>query len=195
MLNFILGLLGNLLAAEIGAWCPHFAQKLIARAVSQLPISLAERMHEEWSALLNDTRGDLSKLAVAVSLYWKRSQIAEQWENEDVREVLLPPLVLQSLSETEAEVFELTTEGLSVGEITVLLSMNRTAIEYVQIMCARKLGAQTAPGRNDVVNFFARTKYKQSELSKILSKFKRDRLWRRLERSNDYSHWKANQGW
>ena len=70
MLDFVLSLLGQLLGAEFGAKCPQIADKLIANAVQKLPASLQERMYEEWCAVLNDTPGDLSKLAVAISLYW-----------------------------------------------------------------------------------------------------------------------------
>jgi hypothetical protein len=134
MLAFFLGLFGNLLAAEFGAWCPHLAEKLIAYTAKRLPASLQERMLEEWSALLNDTHGDLSKLVVAVSLYWKRSKIADQCE--DTKESPISSVVMDTLSDMEDAVFEMTTQGMTVGEISNFLNANRTAVEYYKISCA-----------------------------------------------------------
>jgi len=194
MLNFVLGLLGNLLAAEIGAWCPHLAKKLIANATKRLPASLQERMHEEWNALLNDTRGDLSKLVVASSLYWKRSKIADQCE--DTAESPILPVLMDTLSDTEDAVFELTTRGMTVGEISNLLNLNRTLVEYNKITCAQKLSGQTIIGRKDVVSFFVRYKYHRSTFRKLIIRFRRERSWRNLEMKNrQTSQWRHNGGW
>jgi regulatory LuxR family protein len=151
MLAFFLGLFGNLLAAEFGAWCPHLADKLIAYTAKRLPASLQERMLEEWSALLDDTHGDLSKLLVAVSLYWKRSKIADQCQ--DTAKFPIPSLIMDSLSDMEDAVFEMTTQGMTVGEISNFLNANRTAVEYYKLNCAQKLSGQTTIGRMDVVTF------------------------------------------
>lgn len=78
--NFLLGLFGNLLAAEIAAWCRPLAQKIICATVQKLPERLQPRMLEEWSALLEDIPGDLSKLWMALSLYRKRSVLADECE-------------------------------------------------------------------------------------------------------------------
>lgn len=78
--NFLLGLFGNLLAAEIGAWCRGLAQKIVCATARKLPEKLQPRMLEEWSALLEDIPGDLSKLWMAISLYRKRSVLADECE-------------------------------------------------------------------------------------------------------------------
>jgi len=194
MLAFFLGLFGNLLAAEFGAWCPHLAEKLIAYTAKRLPASLQERMLEEWSALLNDTHGDLSKLVVAVSLYWKRSKIADQCE--DTKESPISSVVMDTLSNMEDAVFEMTTQGMTVGEISNFLNANRTAVEYYKISCAQKLSGQTTIGRTDVVTFFARHKYHRSILNRLVNHFRRERSWRNLERQNRQPpSLRRNGGW
>ena len=182
MLDFFLGLFGNLLAAEFGAWCPHLAGKLIAYTAKRLPASLQERMLEEWSALLDDTHGDLSKLVVAISLYWKRSKIADQCE--DTEELPISSIVMDTLSDMEDTVFELTTQGMTVGEISNFLNANRTVVEYYKINCAQKLSGQTTIGRKNVVTFFARHKYHRSIFNRLINQFRRERRWRNLERQN-----------
>jgi Bacterial sugar transferase len=78
--NFLLGLFGNLLAAEIGAWCRGLAGQIVCATARKLPEKLQPRMLEEWSALLEDIPGDLSKLWMAISLYRKRSVLADECE-------------------------------------------------------------------------------------------------------------------
>jgi len=50
-------------------WCPRFADWMVRRAAGQMPQSHQDRCAEEWQAILADTLGGLSKLAVAVG-YW-----------------------------------------------------------------------------------------------------------------------------
>ncbi|MGE0645815.1 MAG: sugar transferase [Nitrospira sp.] len=78
--NFLLGLVGNLLAAEIGAWCRDLAQKIVYSTARKLPEEHQPRMLEEWSALLEDIPGDLSKLWIAISLCRKSSVLANECE-------------------------------------------------------------------------------------------------------------------
>lgn len=194
MLNFVLSLLGNLLAAEFAAWCPHLAEKLVADAAKRLPAPLHERMLEEWSALLNDTHGDLSKLAVAISLYWKRSKIADQCD--ETAESPIPSVIMETLTDTEDAVWELTTRGMTVGEITIHLNLNRTAVEYNKITCAKKLSGHTTIGREEVVSVFTRHKYCRSTFSKLVLRFRRERNWRNLgRRDRQTSKWRHNGGW
>jgi hypothetical protein len=188
MLAFFLGLFGNLVAAEFGAWCPHLAEKLIAYTAKRLPASLQERMLEEWSALLNDTRGDLSKLAVAVSLYWKRSKIADQCE--DTEDSPLSSVAMDTLSDMEDAVFELTTQGMTVQEISNYLNANRTVVEYYKITCAQKLSGHPTIGRKDVVTFFARHKYHRNILNRLVTHYRRERRWRNLDQPL-----RPNGGW
>jgi|GEM_PF-3026368 hypothetical protein len=193
MLDFVLSLLGQLLGAEFGAKCPQIADKLIANAVQKLPASLQERMYEEWCAVLNDTPGDLSKLAVAISLYWKRSKIGDQWEETAASQI--PALAMDALSDTEDAVFELTARGMSNGEICNRLGINRTAVEYNKITCAQKLSGQTSIGRKDVISFFGRYKYDSYTYRKLIIKLRRERAWREWKTQNSPSEWKRNGGW
>lgn len=196
MLAFLLGLFGNLLAAEFGAWCPHLAERLISSAAKGLPPSLQERMREEWSALLRDTHGDLSKLIVAISLYWKRSKIAEQCE--DTTEPPISAELMDTLSDMEDAVFELTTRGMSVGEISNRLDANRTLVEYYKITCAQKLSGQTSQttiSRKDVAAFFSRHKHYRSTFNRLINHFRRQARWRNLERDQELLKRKQNKGW
>jgi hypothetical protein len=191
MIAFFLGLFGNLLAAEFGAWCPHLAEKLITHTAKRLPASLQERMLEEWSALLDDTRGDLSKLVVAVSLYLKRSKIADQCEG--AAESPIPSAIMDTLSDKEDAVWELTARGMTVGEISNHLYLNRTVVEYYQITCAQKLSVQTTIERKDVARLLARHKYSRSTFRKLISHVRRERSWRKLDRQT--RRWRRNGGW
>jgi len=76
--NFLMGLLGSLMAAEVGAWCRGLAHKIVHATAERMPEKLRPRMLEEWSALLEDIPGDLSKLWMAISLYRKHSVLAEE---------------------------------------------------------------------------------------------------------------------
>ena len=107
MLNFLVGLFGNLLAAELGAWCPKAAQRIISYAAKSVPPPIQQRMLEEWSAVLDDTSGDWSKLVIAISLYWKRSEIAD--ECEGTKDTSMPSVSFISavLTETEEAVLNL----------------------------------------------------------------------------------------
>lgn len=187
MLNFVIGILGNLFAAELGTWCRHLAGQLIVRAAKKLPDSLRERMREEWSALLDDTPGDVSKIAVAISLYWKRSKIADQCE--DTAESSIPSALLDTLTDTESAVLEMTAQGMTVGEISIFLYHSRTSVEYYKIRCAEKLSGQPNIGRKDVISFFAAGhKYSQSTFRKLISRFRRASRWRRLRLQSGQMH-------
>lgn len=78
MPDFFLSLFGNLMAAEVGALCRGLAQKIICATAQKLPDPLKSRMREEWSALLEDVPGDLSKLWMAISLYRKHSVLEDE---------------------------------------------------------------------------------------------------------------------
>lgn len=91
MFDFLLGLFGNVLAAEIGAWCRVLAHKIICVTALKLPAKIQSRMLEEWGALLEDIPGDISKLWMAISLYRKRSALVDECE-ELVDKPILPPV-------------------------------------------------------------------------------------------------------
>lgn len=197
MLNFLVGLFGNLLAAELIAWCPDVAKKIISAAAKSIPRSMQQRMLEEWSALLDDTPGDLSKLWVAVSLYWKRGRIADQCEDTAVSPI--PSALMDRLTDIEDAVLELTARGMTDGEISNFLYLNRTMVQYYKITCTEKLSGQTTIGRKDFVRFFAAGhKYSRSTFRRLISHFRRVRSWHNLKMRNGemrHGEWKRNGGW
>jgi hypothetical protein len=85
---------------------------------------------------------------------------------------------------------------MTVGEISNLLNLNRTLVEYNKITCAQKLSGQTIIGRKDVVSFFVRYKYHRSTFGKLIMRFRRERSWRNLEMRNRLTNqWRHNEGW
>ena len=192
MLNFLASLLGELLAADLIAWCPHVAKRVICAAAKSMPHSMQQRMLEEWSALLDDTHGGMSKLWVALSLYWYRGRIADQCE--DTAGSTIPSLLMDTLTDTEDAVLELSAQGKTDGEISVFLNLNRTTVEYCKINCAEKLSGQSNIGRKDLVSFFsAGHKYSRNKLRRLISRYRRERSWRNLRTSE--GEWRSNGGW
>lgn len=66
MAEFLLGLLGNLLAAEIGEWLPRLSFCILKYSLKKVPPELSERLSEEWHAVLIDTPGGFSKVKCAI---------------------------------------------------------------------------------------------------------------------------------
>jgi phage terminase Nu1 subunit (DNA packaging protein) len=66
---FLLGALGilaaaaaRLLADEFKAWAPWIIERLIRRAVRELPQNLRERYEEEWQSHVDEIPGDIGKV-------------------------------------------------------------------------------------------------------------------------------------
>lgn len=124
MLEFALGLIGNLLAAELGAWAPKLAQAIVVRAANRIPSPERERLLEEWQALLADIPGDISKLVQAISLYRSVPKIvrdcdAQRWqESLTTRERLVVDLVARGLSNRDI------AKELCITEQTVRFHLN-----------------------------------------------------------------------
>jgi DNA-binding CsgD family transcriptional regulator len=196
MLNFIVGVLGNLIAAELIAWCPGAAKKIIYSAAKSVPLSMRQRMIEEWSALLDDTDGDLSKLWVAISLYWKRSKIGSQCEG--AAELPIWSLQLDTLTITEEIVFALVMSGKSDGEVSVFLGLTRTTVEYYKNTCAEKLSGQSDIRWKDFLSAYAGGhKYSRrtfrAACRTVIDHVRRERTWRTLTRRKGI--WKRNRRW
>jgi hypothetical protein len=64
--EFLLGLLGNLLAAEIRDWLPRLSLRILKYSLKQVPTELSERLSEEWHAVLIDNPGGFSKVKCAI---------------------------------------------------------------------------------------------------------------------------------
>lgn len=64
-----LGIVGSLIAAEIYAFLPSWIDRLLRFHASRLPEPLAERMLEEWRAVIRDTPGRVRALTVALDLF------------------------------------------------------------------------------------------------------------------------------
>jgi lipopolysaccharide/colanic/teichoic acid biosynthesis glycosyltransferase len=66
----------KLVADDVKAWQPRITRHLIKLAVRQLPEDQRERYMEEWTAFIDDTPGDLSKMLRATSLIWAARSMA-----------------------------------------------------------------------------------------------------------------------
>lgn len=70
--DLILGIVGNLIAAELYVHADPIARWIVSRSVTRLPADERERRLEEWLADLNDRPG-LGKLAWALGCVWTAS--------------------------------------------------------------------------------------------------------------------------
>ena len=68
--NFLGGVAGaafsRLFADEAKAWLPNITDRVVCRAVANLPFDRQERFAEEWRSDLSETPGNISKLWVAL---------------------------------------------------------------------------------------------------------------------------------
>ena len=189
--NFLLGLFGNLLAAEIGAWCRGLARKIVCATARKLPEKLQPRMLEEWSALLEDIPGDLSKLWMAISLYRKRSVLAD--ECEQLIDGPFPSLVgIETLTEIEHAIFALLVEGKTAQQIRHVLPIDTFWIEYMTITIAQKLTGQSQIERADLLKFLGAVKNHPIRVRKIARGIRREMIWYQLKR--DFDRRKRNAG-
>lgn len=69
--------LARLITDDIKEWLPRIKERLIERAVRKLPGDQRERYAEEWSAFINETPGDLSKVINAFGLGFAADSIAD----------------------------------------------------------------------------------------------------------------------
>lgn len=80
----VLGVVGaalsRLLVDDLKAWLPRTVEELVKRAVRRLPEAHRERLSEEWGSYLNDVPGDLSKLFIALSLFYGAANVAREIE-------------------------------------------------------------------------------------------------------------------
>jgi hypothetical protein len=67
---------GNQMATEFRAWVPFIVERLVRRAVKQLPEELQPRLGEEWRAFIADTPGQLWQLVRAYGLTRGAKRIA-----------------------------------------------------------------------------------------------------------------------
>jgi hypothetical protein len=189
--NFLLGLFGNLLAAEIGAWCRGLAGQIVCATARKLPEKLQPRMREEWSALLEDIPGDLSKLWMAISLYRKRSKLTEECE-ECIQQSLPPLLGLDTLTGIERAVFDLNIEGKTNGQISYLLGVDEITVQYRTITAVQKLTGQSSVGRDEMLKFLGARKNPRNQTKGILRRFRREMGWCQMKRDGGM---KRNGGW
>jgi lipopolysaccharide/colanic/teichoic acid biosynthesis glycosyltransferase len=68
LLNFLAGILGNLVADELAAWLPRVTLRLVAFHAKRLPPSIGPRMAEEWTEAVSSIPGPVSKLLFALDL-------------------------------------------------------------------------------------------------------------------------------
>lgn len=139
MLEFILGLLGNLLATELGAWVPNLADKIITRTARRVPPPHDQRLLEEWRALLADTPGDLGKLMRAVSLYFCREDLRQECE-DDAISGHISMLEGTGLSSREMTILHWVKQGKTNWEIGLILGISYRTVGFHLESMMRKLG-------------------------------------------------------
>lgn len=69
--------IAKVLADDFKAWQPSIVERLLKFSVSLLSASERERYHEEWSAYIDETPGDLSKVIAATGLIWAAFRISD----------------------------------------------------------------------------------------------------------------------
>jgi hypothetical protein len=76
MAAVLTAVIARLITDDIKEWLPRIKVRLIERAVRKLPVHQRERYAEEWSAFINETPGDLSKVIRAFGLGFAADSIA-----------------------------------------------------------------------------------------------------------------------
>jgi lipopolysaccharide/colanic/teichoic acid biosynthesis glycosyltransferase len=71
----MVAVLSKLAADDLKAWQPRITRRLIEFAVHRLPEDQRERYMEEWTAFIDETPGDLSKMFRAICLSWAARSI------------------------------------------------------------------------------------------------------------------------
>ena len=141
MVEFLFGVFGNLLAAELAPWLRRFATYLIIRTASKLPSTHRHRMREEWLALLDDTPGDLSKVILAFSLFLNCSALVKEYAAPQSR-------IFNSadpLTEREREILTLVAQGMTNKEVADHLCISRNTVRYHLKGIYDKLSLQKRP--------------------------------------------------
>lgn len=128
MIDFLVGLLGNLLAGELAAWGPRLADKIISYSVRKLPPELEARMLEEWRALLADTPGDFAKVMTAISLFLSRNRIRDELQVERPR--VSPSPHLHTLSPREVTILNWISNGKTNWEISMILGVTERTVRF-----------------------------------------------------------------
>jgi lipopolysaccharide/colanic/teichoic acid biosynthesis glycosyltransferase len=67
--------LTKLFADETKAWIPWLTERMVRRAIGQLPPDQRERFNEEWRSQLNETPGELGKLFVAIGVVFASNKM------------------------------------------------------------------------------------------------------------------------
>ena len=136
MLNLLLGLLGSILAKELGEWAPNLADKILVHTARRAPPPYDERLLEEWRALLADTPGDLGKLLRAISLYWCRGDLLGQCKDDAASR---PESNIEGirLSVRETSILDLVAKGKTNKDIAQALSITaedvRLHLAYIMV--------------------------------------------------------------
>ena len=116
MIDFLIGLFGNMLAGELAAWIPRLADKIISCSARKLSPNHKERMLEEWRALLADTPGDFFKVITAISLFRSRYKIRDECQVD--RAIHTPTPSLEALTLEEMTILDWVSRGKTNREIS-----------------------------------------------------------------------------
>jgi lipopolysaccharide/colanic/teichoic acid biosynthesis glycosyltransferase len=113
VVEFLLGLLGNMLAAEIGEWLPKLSLYILKHSLSRVPPELSDRLSEEWHAVLTDTPGGISKLRCAMGFLLASPRIRHEF--------YLPNEPFKPISFGIIRLFDVTLSLVSLLLLTPLL--------------------------------------------------------------------------
>jgi Bacterial sugar transferase len=95
VLDILAAITSRQLADEFKAWTPRIIERLIKRAVQNLPEEQRERCEEEWSAHVCDTPGEIGKLIAALGfLRAARAMSSEVTKSSRVFDILFATILL-----------------------------------------------------------------------------------------------------
>jgi DNA-binding CsgD family transcriptional regulator len=147
MIDFIIGLFGNLLAGELAAWGPRLADKIVSRAARKLLPELEERMLEEWDALLSDIPGGFSKVMTALSLFYSHQKIRDEFQvdHSKISTSSTPSssLPILALTPRELSVMEWISVGKTNREISRILGVTEQTVRFHVESIFLKLGVDS----------------------------------------------------
>lgn len=76
--SILAGLLIAIFCFEAKAWAPRIIARLVAIAVSRVPSSLRDRLHEEWTAHIDEIPGVVGRLAAAVGFMFAARRLVDR---------------------------------------------------------------------------------------------------------------------
>lgn len=123
-LAVVLSVLASVAAAEIWAWLPALAARLVRFHASRLPRDLALRCQEEWAAVLDSLPGNLAKLAFALDLFRATPRLRHEF--------LFPTVPFRPFADLGARCFDIVLSGTGVVVALPGLSVIALLLKVIQ---------------------------------------------------------------